>query len=321
MRPITSLPSNINYSISPSSETGVRLIWPWFTKHASSFTNFLRSVLIRTCFSVFDPLEQDKSLTSHRLVLYSSDDPRNKANIALLMALYVVRLPLRFLMATGTLPQMIVQRRAPWEAFQPIAELEFMPFRDAGRGPPDFNLSIQDCLWGVWKAMQNGLCDMNEFSVEDYELYEKVENGDWNWITPNFIAFASPVDMNWWRKGGAQQDNKPVDSSPTPAHTGANGVQKSNSALQRKLPTPFLNCLKYFQQKNIKLVIRLNTALYDKSLFLERGIEHLELYFDDGTNPTDEIVRTFIDVSDRVVEGGGVVAVHVGHIPVQPTCT
>jgi len=34
---------------------------------------------------------QDKVLTSHRLVLYSSDDPRRKADAALLMALYVVR--------------------------------------------------------------------------------------------------------------------------------------------------------------------------------------------------------------------------------------
>lgn len=33
---------------------------------------------------------QDKELASHRLVLYSSDDPRRKANAALLMALYVV---------------------------------------------------------------------------------------------------------------------------------------------------------------------------------------------------------------------------------------
>jgi cell division cycle 14 len=275
-------------------------------------------------FESLTTFEQDESLASHRLVLYSSDDPRNKANIALLMALYVVRSPslsFRCSIDRPTLPQMIVQRRAPWEAFQPIAELEFMPFRDAGRGPPDFNLNIQDCLWGVWKAMQNGLCDMNEFSVEDYEFYEKVENGDWNWITPNFIAFASPVDMNWWKKGGAQQDNKAVNASPTPARNGTNGIQKSNSALQRKLPTPFLNCLKYFEQRNIKLVIRLNTALYDKSLFLEHGIEHLELYFDDGTNPTDEIVRTFIDVSDRVIESGGVVAVHVRHILVRSTNT
>ena len=69
-----------------------------------------------------------------------------------------------------------------------------MPFRDAGRGLSDFNLSIHDCLWGFWKAMQHGLCDMNEFDVNDYEFYEKVENGDWNWIGTGFIAFASPVE-------------------------------------------------------------------------------------------------------------------------------
>ena len=37
----------------------------------------------------------------------------------------------------------------------------------------------------------------------------------------------------------------------------------------------------------------------------------MELYFDDGTNPSDEIVRRFIDVSDEIIQAGGVVAVHV----------
>jgi cell division cycle 14 len=205
---------------------------------------------------------------------------------------------------------MIVQRRAPWEAFHPIAEMEFMPFRDAGRGPSDFSLNIQDCLWGIWKAMQNGLCEMNEFSVEDYEYYEKVENGDWNWLTPSFIAFASPVDANWIKKEkeAKENQNKPLGAVPTSRSTSSSGA---DLALQRKLPTPFLNCLDYFEKRNIKLVVRLNTALYDRNVFLDRGIDHLELYFDDGTNPTDEIVRTFIDTVDRIVESGGVVAVHV----------
>jgi cell division cycle 14 len=192
---------------------------------------------------------------------------------------------------------MIVQRQAPWEAFYPIAELEFMPFRDAGRGRSDFNLSIQDCLWGVWKAMQNGLCDMNEFSVEDYEFYEKVENGDWNWITPGFIAFASPLDPAWARRN-LKED-------------GAALTNGTDTALQRKLPTPFLNCLDYFEKRNVKLVVRLNNPLYDKTVFTDRGIDHLDLYFDDGTNPTDEIVRKFIQVSDTIIDQKGVVAVHV----------
>lgn len=207
-------------------------------------------------------------------------------------------------------PQLIVQQRAPWDAFQPIAELEFMPFRDAGRGHSDFNLNIQDCLWGVYKAMQNGLCDLNEFDVNEYEYYEKVENGDWNWITPNFIAFASPMDPTWV-KGQKDKEKDKAEATFAAGCSPARAGSGSKLALKRKLPTPFMNCLEYFEQRNIKIVVRLNNELYDRNTFLERGINHLELYFDDGTNPTDEIVRRFIDVSDEVISGGGVVAVHV----------
>jgi cell division cycle 14 len=201
---------------------------------------------------------------------------------------------------------MIVHRRTPWEAFQPIAELEFLCFRDAGKGRSDFNLNIQDCLWGIWKAIQCGLCDFSEFNLDDYEYYEKVENGDWNWITPNFIAFASPVDPSWIKK----QKEKNEQASPSP----------SRHALERKLPQPFLNCLDYFEQRNVKLVVRLNNELYDRQMFVDRSIDHVELYFDDGTNPTDEIVRKFIDMADEVIEGGGVVAVHVSRSANASVC-
>ena len=166
-----------------------------------------------------------------------------------------------------------------------------MPFRDAGRGCADFNLSIQDCLWGMWKAIQHNLCDMSTFSVDEYEFYEKVENGDWNWITPGFLAFASPTDPEHikQRKNGAS----------------------NSSALQRKLQAPFMNCLNFFEERGVKLVIRLNNILYDRQLFIERNIDHVELFFEDGTNPTDEIVRQFIDMSDKLITNGHVVAVHV----------
>jgi cell division cycle 14 len=184
-----------------------------------------------------------------------------------------------------------------------------MPFRDAGRGRSDFNLSIQDCLWGMYKAMQNGLCDLNEFDISEYEFYEKVENGDWNWISPHFIALASPMDPTWIKN---QKDAAKEQASSTGALISpSKGVKQRELALQRKLPMPFQNCLEYFEQHNVKIVIRLNNPLYDRQTFLERGINHMELYFDDGTNPSDEIVRRFIDVSDEIIQAGGVVAVHV----------
>ncbi|EPT03178.1 phosphatases II [Fomitopsis schrenkii] len=245
-------------------------------------------MLYKACILIHE-LHEDDSLSSHRLVLYSSNDPRRKANAALIMALYV----------------MIVHQRPPWEAFHPIAEIEFMPFRDAGRGRSDFNLSIQDCLWGIYKALQNGLCDMNTFDVQEYEFYEKVENGDWNWLTPNFIAFASPVDSAWIKKEKEKLEQGKANALASPAKSTSRDL-----ALQRRLPAPFLNCLDYFEKSNVRLVVRLNNPLYDRQHFLDRGMNHQELYFDDGTNPTDEIVRKFIDLADEVVEAGGVVAVH-----------
>lgn len=49
---------------------------------------------------------------------------------------------------------------------------------------------------------------------------------------------------------------------------------------------------------------------YDKRHFTDVGMEHVEMYFDDGTCPTDEIVRDFIDRAVEQIERGKKVAVH-----------
>lgn len=94
----------------------------------------------------------------------------------------------------------------------------------------------------------------------------------------------------------------------------------------------FRNVLDEFESKNVKVVVRcvsqgcapqrishpdpliaacsLNKKLYDAAHFAGRGIDHVEMYFDDGTNPTLDMCRRFIDLSDRVISEGGAVAVH-----------
>jgi len=38
--------------------------------------------------------------------------------------------------------------------------------------------------------------DVKKFNIKEYEHYERVENGDLNWIIPGkFIAFSSPYDQ------------------------------------------------------------------------------------------------------------------------------
>ena len=44
--------------------------------------------------------------------------------------------------------------------------------------------------------------DIQKFNVKDYEFYEKIENGDMNWIVPGkILAFSSPSDNNFTKEG------------------------------------------------------------------------------------------------------------------------
>lgn len=57
----------------------------------------------------------------------------------------------------------------------------------------------------------------------------------------------------------------------------------------------------------MKLVVRLNDKIYDENIFIENGINHLDLPFEDGSIPSDEIIAKFLDAAEKTK---GVVAVH-----------
>lgn len=204
----------------------------------------------------------DDANRGRAVVFYSSTGPRERSNAACLLCCYMI----------------LVQSWAPHQVLQPIAQCDppFMPFRDAGYSAADFEITIQDIVYAMWRAKERGLVDITSFNLEEYEQYERVDQGDFNVITKDFIAFASP------KQAGA----------------GATLTQ------------PFVKVLEYFKTSNVQLVVRLNSHLYDSSEFTQRSIAHIDMIFEDGSCPTMDYVQKFIGAAETVISRGGKIAVH-----------
>ena len=63
----------------------------------------------------------------------------------------------------------------------------------------------------------------------------------------------------------------------------------------------------YFRKHNVTNVIRLNKKMYDARRFTDASFVHNELFFMDGSTPSDQIVKRFIDLCESAK---GAVAVH-----------
>lgn len=198
-----------------------------------------------------------------------------RANASCLLACYMV----------------LIQSWPPHLALAPIAQVDppLMPFRDAGYSQADYGITVQDIVYGVWKAKEEGCCVLEDFDLEEYEKYERVEHGDFNWITPHFLAFASPMHL-------------PVDRI-TEASEHFATLPRDMEALEAHptLPQPFRNVLQHFTDKNIGLVVRLNSHLYSPSYFEAMGIHHLDMIFEDGTCPPLATVRKFVRIAHEMI--------------------
>ncbi|KOS16877.1 Tyrosine-protein phosphatase cdcA [Escovopsis weberi] len=209
------------------------------------------------------------------IVFWSAADPRSRANAACMLACYMV----------------LIQNWPPHLALAPIAQVDppLMPFRDAGYSQADYGISVQDVVYGVWKAKEEKCCDLDNFDLDQYEMYERVEHGDFNWITPSFLAFASPQHAPVAR---ITEDSDlhallPHDVAAVEAHP--------------FLPQPFKNVLSHFSERNVGLVVRLNSHLYSPSYFEALGIQHMDMIFDDGTCPPLPTVRKFIKMAHETI--------------------
>ncbi|OMJ93672.1 hypothetical protein SteCoe_3372 [Stentor coeruleus] len=173
--------------------------------------------------------------------------------------------------------QILVLNRSAQESWNPFISLPgFLDFRDAGYGGCTYRCTILHCLKGLEKAIQLGWFDYKKFNVHEYEFHEKVENGDWNWIIPNkMLAFASP----------------------SPASSDNDGF---------KVWTPE-DYAPLFKSLGLSAVVRLNNKTYEAERFIQKGVKHYDLYFLDGSVPSDNIIKEFLRIAET--EPGGL-AVH-----------
>ncbi|XP_041255391.1 dual specificity protein phosphatase CDC14B isoform X4 [Onychostruthus taczanowskii] len=174
--------------------------------------------------------------------------------------------------------KIIYLRESPDDVYRLIlsGSVSYLPFRDASFGTCSFHLTLLDCFHAINKALQYGFLDFSTFDVDEYEHYERAENGDFNWIIPNkFIAFSGPHSRS-----------------------------KIENGYPHHAPEAYFP---YFKQNKVTTIIRLNKKLYDAKRFTDAGFEHFDLFFADGSTPSDTIVKTFLNICENAE---GVIAVH-----------
>ncbi|XP_055498339.1 dual specificity protein phosphatase CDC14AB isoform X2 [Leucoraja erinacea] len=203
------------------------------------------------------------TLSRKKIVHYTSFDQRKRANAAYLIGAYSV----------------IFLQKTPEEAYRSLVAGKnppYVPFRDASFGNSTYHLTILDCLHAINQALHHGFLNFEKFDVDEYEHYERVENGDINWIiSGKFLAFSGPHPKSKVENG-------------YPLH-----------APEAYFP--------YFRKHGVTTIIRLNKKIYDAKRFTDAGFEHYDLFFVDGSTPSDSIVKRFLTICENEE---GAIAVH-----------
>ncbi|XP_043371127.1 dual specificity protein phosphatase CDC14B isoform X11 [Dermochelys coriacea] len=174
--------------------------------------------------------------------------------------------------------KIIYLRESPEDVYRLLlaGNISYLPFRDASFGTCNFHLTLLDCFHAINKALRYGFLDFSAFDVDEYEHYEKAENGDFNWIIPNkFVAFSGPHSRS-----------------------------KTENGYPHHAPEAYFP---YFRRHKVTTIIRLNKRMYDAKRFSDAGFEHYDLFFADGSIPSDTIVKTFLNICENAE---GVIAVH-----------
>ncbi|CAD5210209.1 unnamed protein product [Bursaphelenchus okinawaensis] len=216
--------------------------------------------LYKACLFIDNLLKENPK---RRVVICSDSNDCNRVNAAFLVASYMV----------------IYHKISADQAYLRVQRAEppaFIGYIDAALGEPSYLLHLQHTIKAVEKALKYKWLDFDNFDAEEYEYYERVENGDLNWIIPGkILSFCGPHDRSYIHNG-------------YPYHA----------------PEVYFD---YFRANGVSTIVRLNTKLYDRKRFIEAGFDHRDLFFIDGSTPTQEIVHKFLEIVDNAK---GAVAIH-----------
>lgn len=252
----------------------------------SDFGPLNLSHIYRYCQKVQQKLESS-SLKNKKIVHYTSPNVNNRANAAFLAGCYQIIYLKKS--ATDVYKLLVCCNRQQQDLYKNDATFHnvhtthksarahevlkhkhqiYKPFRDAALGSPLYLLTLLDCLLAVERAIKHNWLNFDDFDVDAYEFYEKVENGDLNWLIPNkFIAFCGPHNRS-----------KIEDGYPLHA------------------PEAYFAI---FRESNIKDVVRLNKKVYAAERFVDGDFCHHDLFFIDGSNPPESILNKFLSISEK----------------------
>jgi cell division cycle 14 len=241
--------------------------WPFFL----DFGPLSTGNLYRFCRSLHAALT-DRAHAGKRVFVFSGSHAAKRANAMYMTAAYTL----------------LYMGRGPEEALRPFAGAAppVPPWHDASPGADPFGLTTLDVLRGIARARACRFFSFEDgcFNLEEYEHYERVEQGDLNWIAEGrFLAFAGPHDAR--------------TATPEGYHT---------TAVDDLLP--------YFKKRGVAAVVRLNKKYYDERRFRGVGIEHHDMYYLDGSNPPEHILQRFLATCERTPgerRGSGAVVVVV----------
>jgi len=53
------------------------------------------------------------------------------------------------------------------------------------------------------------------------------------------------------------------------------------------------------EELGVTVIVRFNSKCYDRTVFTRAGIKHVELFYEDGGNPTEQILQSFLSLGIR----------------------